>query len=94
MTLQVVWTQNARLDLREIIRYIAERSPASARALKNAIESAPLSAAIDPYIYRNGRTPGTREIVVHPNYIVIYRVLTDCVEVLGVLHARQCYPLE
>ncbi|SAK93169.1 translation repressor RelE [Caballeronia fortuita] len=94
MTLQVVWTQTARLNLREIIRYIAERSPASARALKDGIESAPLSAAIDPYLYRNGRIPGTREIVVHPNYIVVYQVVTDYVEVLNVLHSRQCYPFE
>jgi len=28
----------------------------------------------------------------HPNYIVIYQVLSDCIEVLAVLHARQEYP--
>jgi toxin ParE1/3/4 len=94
LTLQVVWTQTARLDLLEIIRYIAERSPAAARALKNLIEAAPLSAAIDPYLYRNGRIPGTREIVVHPNYIVVYAVMTDRIDVLNVLHSRQCYPFE
>ncbi|WP_087048361.1 type II toxin-antitoxin system RelE/ParE family toxin [Caballeronia ptereochthonis] len=94
MTLHVVWTQTARLDLLEIIRYIAERSPAAARAVKEVIESAPQSAAIAPYLYRNGRIPGTREIVVHPNYIVVYAVTTDSIEVLNVLHSRQCYPFE
>jgi len=39
-----------------------------------------------------GRIPGTCEIVVHPNYLVIYAVETDRIEVLNVLHARQCYP--
>jgi len=35
---------------------------------------------------------GTREAVVHPNYILIYRVLDDRVEVVNVVHARQQYP--
>jgi toxin ParE1/3/4 len=93
LTLQVVWTRDARIELREIIRYIAERNPAAARALKESIESAPRAAALAPELFRSGRVPGTREIVVHPNFIVIYRV-TDHVEVVNVLHARQRYPFE
>jgi toxin ParE1/3/4 len=93
LTLQVVWTQHARVELREIIRYIAERSPDAARNLKNSIQAAPQSAAVAPYLFRSGRVDGTREIVVHPNYIVVYRI-TDCVEVVNVLHSRQCYPFE
>lgn len=41
---------------------------------------------------RIGRAPGTREIIAHPNYIVIYRVLPGVVEVLDVVHAGQEYP--
>lgn len=36
---------------------------------------------------RIGRAPGTREIIAHPNYIVICRVLTGVIEVLDVVHA-------
>ena len=36
--------------------------------------------------------PGTREAVVHPNYVLIYRVGTETVEIVSVLHARQSYP--
>ena len=43
------------------------------------------------YLYRHGRVSGTREMVVHPNYIVVYRV-THVVEILNVLHSRQEYP--
>ncbi|WP_372585963.1 MULTISPECIES: hypothetical protein [Serratia] len=31
-------------------------------------------------------------MVVHPNYIVVYRVLAAHIEIAGVLHARQEYP--
>jgi toxin ParE1/3/4 len=42
-------------------------------------------------MHRPGRDPGTREAVVHPNYLIIYRV-GDVIEILAVLHARQQYP--
>jgi toxin ParE1/3/4 len=93
LTLRVVWTQDARANLREIIRYIAQRSPAAARMLKDLVEAAPRTATLNPDIFRPGRVAGTREIVVHPNYIVVYR-LTEHIEVLNVLHSRQSYPFE
>jgi toxin ParE1/3/4 len=34
---------------------------------------------------------GTREAVVHPNYILIYRVTADAVEIVNLVHARQRY---
>lgn len=46
-----------------------------------------------PYLYKaSERVPGCREIVAHPNYIVIYRVSMQAVEILRVLHARRQYP--
>ncbi|MFA5663199.1 type II toxin-antitoxin system RelE/ParE family toxin [Castellaniella sp.] len=35
---------------------------------------------------------GTREIVAHPNYIIVYEVRVDHIEVMAVLHTRQEYP--
>ena len=48
---------------------------------------APTSAHVSP-----GRVPGTREAVVHPNYILVYRVTAEAVEILRLMHARQRYP--
>jgi toxin ParE1/3/4 len=93
LTLHVVWTESARSDLRQIIRYIAESNPTAARRLKELIESGPQTAALAPFLFRQGRLADTREIVVHPNYLVVYKV-TDCIEVLSVMHSRQRYPDE
>jgi len=43
-------------------------------------------------LYRPGLVAGTREIVVHPNYVVIYRVTISAIEIINVLHSRQQYP--
>lgn len=60
--------------------------------MHNLIESSVLPASDYPYLYKLGRVPGTREIVVHPNYIIVYEVRADHIEVMAVLHARQEYP--
>ncbi|MFI8744906.1 type II toxin-antitoxin system RelE/ParE family toxin [Pseudomonas sp. NPDC077186] len=90
--LPIVWRASARADLAEIIRYIADQDPQAARRLLDQLESAVLPLAEHPYLYRSGRVPGTRELVVHPNYVLVYRVAVDCVEVVSVLHSRQEYP--
>ncbi|AEF20721.1 MULTISPECIES: type II toxin-antitoxin system RelE/ParE family toxin [Pseudomonas] len=90
--LPIVWRATARDDLLQIIRYIANEDPKAARQLKERLESVVLPLAEHPYLYRFGRVPGTRELIAHPNYILVYRVAADAVEVVNVLHARQQYP--
>ncbi|MEO8716518.1 MAG: type II toxin-antitoxin system RelE/ParE family toxin [Acetobacteraceae bacterium] len=88
----IVWRAEARRNLAAIVRYIADHNPPAARRMKARIEVAVLPLAARPYLYRPGRVPGTREIVVHPNYIVVYRVTAHRIEITDVLHARRQYP--
>lgn len=85
------WRPEAGAALREILGYIAVRNPVAAVSLFSDIERATTALPQHPYLYRPGRVAGTREIVVHPNYIIVYRV-TDKIEILNVLHARREYP--
>ncbi|EUB74299.1 addiction module toxin, RelE/StbE family [Pseudomonas sp. GM41(2012)] len=87
----VEWRPEARAELWQIIDYIGDRHLVAASELYHAIEAATSALPQHPYLYRFGRVPGTREIVVHPNYLVVYRV-TDRIEIVTVLHARQEYP--
>ena len=43
-------------------------------------------------MYRRGRADGTREAVVHPNYLIVYRIASDTIEIVNVVHARRDYP--
>lgn len=90
--LTLVWRGSALDDLETIVGYIAERNLPAAERLQAAIESCAEGLPDRPFMYRPGRVPGTREAVVHPNYILVYRVTAEAVEVVAVVHARQLYP--
>jgi toxin ParE1/3/4 len=91
--LPVVWSADAEDDLAEIIQFIGERNPRAAERLWSLVCDSVLPLSDHPYLYRKSeRIPGTREVVVHPNYVVVYRVTLNVIEVLRVLHVRQQYP--
>ncbi|WP_243787526.1 type II toxin-antitoxin system RelE/ParE family toxin [Pseudomonas amygdali] len=71
---------------------LAERNPYAAEQMQATLEATVEALPLHPYIHRPGRVPGTREAVVHPNYLVVYRVGTERISILDVLHARQEYP--
>lgn len=86
------WSAEARSDLHDIISYISDRNPSAAERMLALIEHTAEQLPTHPFLYRPGRVAGTREVVVHPNYILVYRVTEEIVGVLAVLHARQQYP--
>ena len=90
--MKLVWRARALTDLEAIMSYIAERSEPAAERLQSAIEACADGLTRHPFLYRPGRAEGTREAVVHPNYILIYRVGAEAIEIVRVVHSRQQYP--
>lgn len=90
--MRLVWRPAAVEDRAAIMDYIAEDNPGAALDLDESIEGK-ASALIDhPRLYKPGRMKGTREMVVHPNYVVVYQESKTEVVILRVLHARQQWP--
>lgn len=90
--LPVEWKNAAIWDLVEIIDYISQENPRAAEKMKTLITESAERLGEMPYINRNGRVAGTREKIAHPNYIIVYRVSTDKVEILNIVHSRKNYP--
>ena len=90
--LTVIWRSSARDEFHQILDYIAERNIGAAERLESAVKGCAERLAEHPFMYRPGRVRGTREAIVHPNYIMVYRVGVDAIEIVNVLHARQQYP--
>ena len=82
----------ALTDRAAIMEHIARDNPTAAIDLDVAFETVAENARMRPMLYKPGRVKSTREIVVRPNYIMVFRVVGDMVEVLRVLHAAQRWP--
>ena len=89
---QLLWRPLASADRDAILQYIGADNPAAAIELDLEFEAKAEGAARRPTLYKPGRVKGTREIVVRPNYVMVYRVLPSFVEILRVLHASQQWP--
>lgn len=91
--LPVIWLESADEDLAAIVDYIGEFSIQAADHLWHRLRSSVLPLANHPYLHpQSERIPGTREIVVTHNYVVLYQVTTTAVEVVAVLHAARQFP--
>lgn len=90
--LTLVWREEALDDLEAVLGYIADRDARAALKLNADIEACAVRLPEHPFLYRPGRVTGTREAVVHPNYIVVYRVREDTIEIVNVIHTRRQYP--
>lgn len=90
--LGLTWRRSALRELANATDYIAARNPAAAQRIKDLIDHHIALARVVPGMGRPGRVPDTRELIAHPNYIVIYKVAAEHIVVLRVLHAHQRYP--
>lgn len=86
------WREAARADLLSIVDYISDDNPEAAQRLKDDIEAKAAKLLDHPKLYQAGRVPGTREMVVRENYVVIYAEDAGTVTILRVLHAAQQWP--
>ena len=86
------WRETARADLLAIVDYISDDNPDAAQRLKDEIEAKAAKLPEHPKRFRAGRVPGTREMLVRSNFLIIYSEDAHAVTVLRVLHAAQQWP--
>lgn len=91
--LPVEWNATATDDLANIIAYIANENLPAALKMRERLETVVQQLAFMPYMFpMSTRVKGLRELVAHPNYVILYRVLADKVEIVAIVHARQNLP--
>ena len=91
--MKTFWTPRALRSLANIHQHIAADNLSAADLLRDrALEFVETKLAAHPLVGRPGRMTGTRESVVHRNYIIVYRVIDDVIEILTVRHVAQKWP--
>lgn len=87
-----LWRPTAIADRKSITAYIAQDNPQAAIEMGDMLMQKAEQLDQHPMLGRVGRVKGTRELVAHPNYILIYRIVGEVAEVLRVKHAAQKWP--
>jgi len=93
--MKVVWSLRAIRHLAYVRQYIEKDSERNAALVAKGILNAVDLLQAHPEIGRPGRIVGTRELVVTETpYIIPYRVRRERLELIGVFHGRQKWPMK
>ena len=90
--MRLFWTHDAVDDRRAIYDYVEADNPRAALTLDELFSDRVQHSIDHPGLGRVGRITGTRELVVHKNYILIYDTTAEQVRNLRVLHAARQWP--
>jgi toxin ParE1/3/4 len=92
--MRIEWTADALADFEHISTWIEnERTLALANRICRNVYDAVQALGRQPGLGRIGRVGGTRELVITGTpWIAIYRVNSDVIQVLRILHGAQDWP--
>ncbi|GGB37047.1 hypothetical protein GCM10011505_18130 [Tistrella bauzanensis] len=91
----VIWTAEAERDRADIWEHIAADNHGAAARIDALFRDAVARLAMHPKMGRTGRLAGTRELIPHESYRLVYEIDDDTVWVLAIVHtARQWPPVQ
>lgn len=90
--MQVIWTPEALQDRLDIWEYIAADNPTAAVHMDELFSAAAASLADFPDKGRLGVVAGTRELIPHENYRLVYQAERDAVWILALVHVARMWP--
>ena len=74
--------------------YIAADNPRAAARMDELFSDAATKLTVHPMLGRRGKIPGTRELIPHESYRLVYEIDDETVWILALVHtARQWSPV-
>lgn len=92
--MKVRWTNHAEQDRTDIMNYLAEDNVRAAIAIDELFGAAAARLADFPRLGKPGQVPGTRELVAHESYRLVYEIdeAAETVWVLLLVHTARQWP--
>ena len=90
--MRVLWTLSAEQDRADIVDFIANDNPLAAIRMDELFSAAVGRLAEHPLLGRAGQIPGTRELIPHERYRLVYEVRADTVWILTLVHTARLWP--
>lgn len=91
--MSVFWTPEAEQDRIDIWDYIAADNPRAAARMDALFSDAAGRLADHPKLGKVGKIAGTRELIPHENYRLVYEIEGETVWVLALIHTAKLWPL-
>ena len=88
----VIWTPEAEQDRIDIWDYIAADKPGAAVRMDKLFSDAAAKLATHPKMGKTGKISGTRELIPHKSYRLVYEIDGDTVWVLTLVHTARQWP--
>jgi addiction module RelE/StbE family toxin len=88
----VVWTPEAEQDRIDIWEYISADNPGAAACMDILFSNAAARLSAHPMMGKAGKIPGTRELIPHESYRLVYEIEDDTVWVLALIHTARRWP--
>jgi len=89
---KVIWTPEAEQDRDEIWLHIAADSSRAAAQMDELFSNAAARLADHPKLGRPGKIAGTRELIPHESYRLVYEIESETVWVLTLIHTARGWP--
>ena len=80
--MKIIWTPQAEQDRDDIWEYIASENPIAAVRIDELFSEATATLLVHPKIGKPGLIQGTRELVPHESYRLVYELDGDVIWVL------------
>lgn len=92
--MKVRWSDAASQDRLVIFEYVCGEAPMAALELDERFDEAAEALARFPMMGRAGSVPGTRELIPHENYRLVYDVDEDAqtIWILALVHVARLWP--
>lgn len=88
----VVWTPEAEQDRVDIWDYIAADNPDAAVRMDGLFSEAASQLTAHPEMGKTGEIVGTRELIPHKRYRMVYEIDDDTVWILALVHTAWQWP--
>lgn len=90
--MRVIWTPEAQQDRADVWDYIAEDNPRAAARMDALFSDTAARLAEHPQLGQPGKIPGTRELIPHESYRLVYEIERETIWVLALVHTAKCWP--
>jgi addiction module RelE/StbE family toxin len=89
---RVAWTPEALQDRVDVWDYIADDNPGAAARMDELFSESAARLADHPRLGRPGTIPGTRELIPHESYRLVYEIDGETVWILTLVHTARQWP--